>query len=935
MNAKTSIISCQNCSYQQIVKNTSNENIMVTCRRCGYMWSVYIFNKNDGVPSFKDTLNAVKFNTSKKTTFNANESKHFNINKSLDSLSKTVNNDKLSNIKENNGLTDIKPSDRIYANQTENKFGSTHSQSFNINNNQFTSNNLQFQNNNKDNNSFQSSVRSVKVENNENISNIQSNVPPLNHPQNLVKNQFTTSYAPNNNKEFNSAYKIDATNHNADVKQGIAINKYKEFNSVYKIDDKNHNVDVNQGIVINKHKEAFLSKTQQHLEIKPNIPDSQLNNARANPQNNYNDTPISPMRLQQPAENNSVKPVSYQEQAYYGHNSNRQLSNNTNNPQNNYNDTTVSPMHLQQQTENTSVKPVSYQEQAYYGHNSNNQLSNNTNNPSMVAKDIKPPKSFTIEDNLSLSKNESKQPNEYINSPSANTNTKIIKLSIEDNIKLTPILNIKEDTEAKSYLKKDITNEQKPKVKPEIEKKNIVSQSREDLNLDNLKKVFAGESINKPLFNYKTNQSNEEKPIDHTKLVKQNSEVKDKSKNQLHRSIPKYDSNQENLKSYKQISENDFVVKDELTVATKKSPPKEIDIILRESLNQAHIPKNADLKRMQNNEPSTYVELNKKLLSKYKNDRINQINNIKDYQKVLIEKLQENESGVLKNKGNKNKLRKFNDDTFKKISKLSYEDILLIIKDKFFSFKHKKDYMKFAFYCTLFAIVLVGAILSNHSLTNQSPPVSQKPINSIQIIDENAGNPMGKTEQSKEEEESKSNDIAQGKSSRIIQKDSRTYIEEEIDIKNIMSVDAKKFNPEYLHSKAINNNIPEIKPDNTIEKIKGTFRNIYYQSKQKSYNIFNHLKITNSSAQWKYNLAEKTFETIITIQNTDSRHFYRIEQLELIFTDSTGITIDKRIVSPNQIIENQQSINIKIRTPDVPFQTAQSHVFILKQRVVG
>ena len=189
MNAKTSIISCQNCSYQQIVKNTSNENIMVTCRRCGYMWSVYIFNKNDGIPSFKDTLNAVKFNTAKKTSFNANESKQFNINKSLDNIAKTVNNDKLSAVKVNNGLTDIKPNDRIYVNQTENKFGATPNQSFNITNNPFTSNKLPFQNNSNPNNSFQSSVRNVKVENNDNISNMQSNVPPLNHPQNLVKNQ--------------------------------------------------------------------------------------------------------------------------------------------------------------------------------------------------------------------------------------------------------------------------------------------------------------------------------------------------------------------------------------------------------------------------------------------------------------------------------------------------------------------------------------------------------------------------------------------------------------------------------------------------------------------------------------------------------------------------------------------------------------------------
>ena len=150
-----------------------------------------------------------------------------------------------------------------------------------------------------------------------------------------------------------------------------------------------------------------------------------------------------------------------------------------------------------------------------------------------------------------------------------------------------------------------------------------------------------------------------------------------------------------------------------------------------------------------------------------------------------------------------------------------------------------------------------------------------------------------------------------------------------------MSVDAKNFNPAYLNNKEINNNIPAPQPNTTIEKMKGTFRNIYYQSKQKSYNIFNHLKITKSSSQWKYNLAEKTFETNITIQNTDSKHLYRIEQLELIFTDSMGKTIDKRIVSPNQIIENQQSINIKIRTPDVPFKTAESHVFILKQTVVG
>jgi hypothetical protein len=242
--------------------------------------------------------------------------------------------------------------------------------------------------------------------------------------------------------------------------------------------------------------------------------------------------------------------------------------------------------------------------------------------------------------------------------------------------------------------------------------------------------------------------------------------------------------------------------------------------------------------------------------------------------------------------------------------------------------------MKFAFYCTLFAMVLVGAILSNHSLTNQSQPLPQTPINSIQVIDENAGDPMANNEPSNEEE-NKPNDIAQGKSSKIVQKDSRTYIEEEIDIKNIMSVDAKKFNPEYLNNKEINNNMPAPQPNTTIEKMKGTLRSIYYQSKQKSYNIFNHLKITKSSSQWKYNLAEKTFETNITIQNTDSKHLYRIEQLELIFTDSMGKTIDKRIVSPNQIIENQQSINIKIRTPDVPFKTAESHVFILKQTAVG
>ena len=858
MNANTSIISCQNCSYQQIVKNTSNENIMVTCRRCGYMWSVYIFNKNDGIPSFKDTLNAVKFNTAKKTTFNANESKQFNMHKSLDNIAKTVNNDKLSAVNVNNGLTDIKPNDRIYVNQAENKFGATPNQSFNITNNQFTSNKLPFQNNSNPNDSFQSSVRNVKVENNDNISNIQSNVPPFNHPQNLVKNQFTTNYTPSNNKEFNSSYKIDANS---------------------------NNVNINPEFATNKHTEAFLAKTMQSSAIKQNIPDQQINNTLANPQSNYTYKPTSPITLQQPMDS-------------------------------------------------TAFNPLANQEQAYHSNSANIQPNNAMQHQSVISKDIKPPKSFTIEDNLSLSKNESKEPNEYINSLPVNTKPKIIKMVLEDNIKLTPIADIKEDTKGPTDLNKDITHDKKTTAKQDIEEKKIVSASREDLNLANLKKVFSGETIKDILPNYQPHQSNKEETIDKTKPLQQKVEVKEKPTNQPHRSIPKYDSKQENLKSYKKISENDFRVKDELIIPTKKSSPKEIDIILRESLNEAHIPKNADLKRMQNDEPSTYVELNKKLLSKYQDDRINQMNNIKDYQKVLIDKLKENDSSPLQNKANKNKLRKFNDDTFKKISKLSYEDILLILKDKFFSFKNKKDYMKFAFYCTLFAMVLAGAILSNHSLTNQSQPLPQKPISSIQVIDENAGDPMTNNEQSNNEE-NKPNDIVQGKSSKIVQKDSRTYIEEEIDIKNIMSVDAKNFNPAYLNNKEINNNIPAPQPNTTIEKMKGTFRNIYYQSKQKSYNIFNHLKITKSSSQWKYNLAEKTFETNITIQNTDSKHLYRIEQLELIFTDSMGKTIDKRIVSPNQIIENQQSINIKIRTPDVPFKTAESHVFILKQTVVG
>ena len=335
---------------------------------------------------------------------------------------------------------------------------------------------------------------------------------------------------------------------------------------------------------------------------------------------------------------------------------------------------------------------------------------------------------------------------------------------------------------------------------------------------------------------------------------------------------------------------------------------------------------------MHNNEPATYVELNKKLLSKYKNDRINQVNSIKDYQEVLLEKLNNSDQAMLKQKRQKNKFRKFNDDTFKKISKLSYEDVLLIIKDKFFSFKTRRDYMKFAFYSTLFAIVFIGAVLSNHSSTNQSPPSSKQPISSIQIIDEHVDSPTTKQDEGKEEN-NQSNDVVQGKSTKIVQKDSRTYIEEEIDIKNIMSLDSKKFNPEYFNSKELNSN--QSSQHTLIDKISGAFKNIYYETKQKSYNIFNTLKITKSTSEWKYNLAEKTFETSITVKNTDNNHLYRIEQLELIFTDSKGNQIDKRIVSPNQIIENKQSININIRTSDVPFQTAYAHVLILKQSVVG